>query len=243
METDNLEVGKRAETQEAAIVISHVNRIFPVAGGEFQALADICAEIPAGVLTILKGRSGSGKTTLLNIVGALDVPTSGSVLIGGQDVCRLSERARENLRRTRVGFVFQSVSLIPTMDAFQNVEFSLRLAGVKKGRGERVEECLKMVGLGNRMHHMPAEMSGGEQQRVAIARAIAHRPRIILADEPTAELDSAMAAEVAHLFQEMTCREHVTIVMTTHDTGLMDAGDMVIELENGRQVTAGQEQA
>lgn len=243
METDNLEVGKRAETQEAAIVISHVNRIFPVAGGEFQALADICAEIPAGVLTILKGRSGSGKTTLLNIVGALDVPTSGSVLIGGQDVCRLSERARENLRRTRVGFVFQSVSLIPTMDAFQNVEFSLRLAGVKKGRGERVEECLKMVGLGNRMHHMPAEMSGGEQQRVAIARAIAHRPRIILADEPTAELDSAMAAEVAHLFQEMTRREHVTIVMTTHDTGLMDAGDMVIELENGRQVTTGQEQA
>ena len=243
METDNLEVGKRAETQEAAIVISHVNRIFPVAGGEFQALADICAEIPAGVVTILKGRSGSGKTTLLNIVGALDVPTSGSVLIGGQDVCRLSERARENLRRTRVGFVFQSVSLIPTMDAFQNVEFSLRLAGVKKGRGERVEECLKMVGLGNRMHHMPAEMSGGEQQRVAIARAIAHRPRIILADEPTAELDSAMAAEVAHLFQEMTRREHVTIVMTTHDTGLMDAGDMVIELENGRQVTAGQEQA
>ena len=243
METDNLEVGKRAETQEAAIVISHVNRIFPVAGGEFQALADICAEIPAGVLTILKGRSGSGKTTLLNIVGALDVPTSGSVLIGGQDVCRLSERARENLRRTRVGFVFQSVSLIPTMDAFQNVEFSLRLAGVKKGRGERVEECLKMVGLGNRMHHMPAEMSGGEQQRVAIARAIAHRPRIILADEPTAELDSAMAAEVAHLFQEMTRREHVTIVMTTQDRGLMDAGDMVIELENGRQVTAGQEQA
>ena len=243
METDNMEVGKRAETRETAIVISHVNRIFPVAGGEFQALADICAEIPAGVLTILKGRSGSGKTTLLNIVGALDVPTSGSVLIGGQDVCRLSERARENLRRTKVGFVFQSVSLIPTMDAFQNVEFSLRLAGVKKGRRERVEECLKMVGLGNRMHHMPAEMSGGEQQRVAIARAIAHRPRIILADEPTAELDSAMAAEVARLFQEMTCREHVTVVMTTHDTGLMDAGDMVLELENGRQITAGQEQA
>lgn len=242
METDNLEVGKRKETRETAIVISHVNRIFPVAGGEFQALTDICAEVPAGVLTILKGRSGSGKTTLLNIVGALDVPTSGSVLIGGQDVCRMSERARENLRRTKVGFVFQSVSLIPTMDAFQNVEFSLRLAGVKKGRGERVEECLKMVGLGNRMRHMPAEMSGGEQQRVAIARAIAHRPQIILADEPTAELDSAMAAEVAHLFQEMTRREHVTVVMTTHDTGLMDAGDMVIELENGRQVTAKQDQ-
>lgn len=221
-----------------AIVISHVNRIFPVAGGEFQALTDICAEIPAGVLTILKGRSGSGKTTLLNIVGALDTPTSGSVTIGGQDVCRLSDRARENLRRTKVGFVFQSVSLIPTMNAFQNVEFSLRLAGVKKGRQERVEECLRMVGLGNRMHHMPMEMSGGEQQRVAIARAIAHRPQIVLADEPTAELDSAMAAEVARLFQEMTRTEGVTIVMTTHDTGLMDAGDMVIELANGKQIAA-----
>lgn len=233
---------KKAEGS-AAIVISHVNRVFPVAGGEFQALTDICAEIPPGVLTVLKGRSGSGKTTLLNIVGALDTPTSGSVLIGGQDVCRLSERAREDLRRTRVGFVFQSVSLIPTMNAFQNVEFSLRLAGVKKGRRERVEECLKMVGLGNRMHHMPAEMSGGEQQRVAIARAVAHRPQILLADEPTAELDSAMAAEVARLFQEMTRREGVTIVMTTHDMGLMDAGDMVIELENGKQVTGERQDA
>lgn len=227
---------EKSGEKTAAIVISHVNRVFPVAGGEFQALTDICAEVPGGVLTILKGRSGSGKTTLLNIVGALDTPTSGSVLIGGEDVCRLSERARENLRRTKVGFVFQSVSLIPTMDAFQNVEFSLRLAGVRKGRRERVEECLKMVGLGNRMRHMPAEMSGGEQQRVAIARAIAHRPQILLADEPTAELDSAMAAEVARLFQEMTRREGVTIVMTTHDTGLMDAGDMIIELENGRQL-------
>ena len=230
-----MSVAEKSGIKEPAIVINHVNRIFPVAGGEFQALTDICAEIPTGVLTILKGRSGSGKTTLLNIVGALDTPTSGSVLIGGQDVCRLSDRARENLRRTKVGFVFQSVSLIPTMNAFQNVEFSLRLAGVKKDRRERVEECLKMVGLGNRMYHMPMEMSGGEQQRVAIARAIAHRPQIVLADEPTAELDSAMAAEVARLFQEMTHREGVTIVMTTHDTGLMDAGDMVIELENGRQ--------
>ena len=184
MGAERIQADKKEESREAAIVISHVNRVFPVAGGEFQALTDICAEVPSGVLTILKGRSGSGKTTLLNIVGALDLPTSGSVLIGGRDVCRLSDRARENLRRTQVGFVFQSVSLIPTMNAFQNVEFSLRLAGVKKGRRERVEECLKMVGLGNRMQHMPAEMSGGEQQRVAIARAIAHRPRIILADEP-----------------------------------------------------------
>ncbi|HKM35607.1 MAG TPA: ABC transporter ATP-binding protein [Lachnospiraceae bacterium] len=221
--------------EQNSIVVQHVNRIFPVAGGEFQALKDINAEIPQGVLAILRGRSGSGKTTLLNILGALDQPTSGKVYIGGRDIGKLSDTERENLRRTKIGFVFQSVSLIPTMNAFQNVEFSLRLAGVKIGREQRVEECLKMVGLGNRMHHMPAEMSGGEQQRVAIARAIAHKPEILFADEPTAELDSAMAAEVTKLFQDMTRKEHVTIIMTTHDTGLMDAGDMIMELENGER--------
>lgn len=230
-----MDMDEKKIIEQNSIVIQHVNRIFPVAGGEFQALKDINAEVPRGVLAILKGRSGSGKTTLLNILGALDQPTSGKVFIGGRDISKMSDKERENLRRTKIGFVFQSVSLIPTMNAFQNVEFSLRLAGVKTDREKRVEECLKMVGLGNRMHHMPAEMSGGEQQRVAIARAIAHRPEIIFADEPTAELDSAMAAEVTKLFQDMTQNEHVTIVMTTHDTGLMDAGDMIMELENGER--------
>lgn len=218
------------------IEVEHVNRIFPISGGEFQALKDIQVSISEGTLTILKGRSGSGKTTLMNIVGALDYPTSGTVRIDGKDITKMSEKSRENLRRTDFGFVFQAVSLIPTMNAFQNVEFSLRMAGVKDGRKERVEECLKRVGLGSRMKHMPAEMSGGEQQRVAIARAIAHHPRILFADEPTAELDSAMAAEVVQMFQEITRKEHVTIVMTTHDTGLMDAGDMLIELQNGEQI-------
>ena len=222
---------------ENIIEIYDVNRIFPTATGDFQALKGINATIPEGVLTILKGRSGSGKTTLLNIIGALDKPTTGTVVIGGRDVNGLSDRERENLRRKEIGFIFQAVSLIPSMNAFQNVEFSMRLAGIKEGRAQRVEECLKMVGLGSRMKHMPSEMSGGEQQRVAIARAIAPRPRIILADEPTAELDSNMAAEVTELFKEMTRKEKVTIVMTTHDTGLMDAGDMVIELENGVQIT------
>ena len=216
---------------DSIITISGVNRIFSSASGDFQALKDINAEIPGGVLTILKGRSGSGKTTLLNIIGALDTPTSGSVFIQGQNIGKMTEKQRENLRRVQIGFVFQSVSLIPSMNAF-----SMRLAGINKGREERVRECLKMVGLGSRMNHMPAEMSGGEQQRVAIARAIAHRPSIILADEPTAELDSAMAAEVTQLFKEMTRKENVSIVMTTHDTGLMDAGDMIIELENGQQL-------
>ena len=220
------------------IEVSGVNRIFSVPGGEFQALKDINTKVPCGSLAILRGRSGSGKTTLMNIIGALDDPTSGSVKIDGREVGKLSGRERENVRRREMGFVFQAVSLIPTMNAFQNVEFSMRLAGIKAGRerDKRVEECLKLVGLGNRMQHMPAEMSGGEQQRVAIARAFAHSPKLILADEPTAELDSAMAARVTRLFHEMTRKEHVTILMTTHDVGLMDAGDMIIELESGRQV-------
>lgn len=220
------------------IEVKGVNRIFPVPGGEFQALKDINVDVPAGNLAILKGRSGSGKTTLMNIIGALDNPTSGMVRIDGREIGKLSDKERENLRRKEMGFVFQAVSLIPTMNAFQNVEFSMRLAGIRAGkeRDRRVEECLKLVGLGNRMHHMPAEMSGGEQQRVAIARAIAHKPKLILADEPTAELDSAMAAQVVRLFREMTRKEGITILMTTHDVGLMDAGDMIIELEGGVQV-------
>lgn len=220
------------------INVRGVNRIFPVPGGEFQALKDINADIEKNTLTILRGRSGSGKTTLMNIIGALDNPTSGTVCFDGRQLGDMSDREKENLRRREFGFVFQAVSLIPTMNAFQNVEFSMRLAGIKAGRDRdrRVEECLKLVGLGNRARHMPAEMSGGEQQRVAIARAIAHRPKFILADEPTAELDSAMAAQVTKLFQEMTRKEGITILMTTHDVGLMGAGDMIIELEAGAQV-------
>lgn len=223
---------------ENIIMVEHVNKIFPIPGGQFQALTDINATIKEGTFTILKGRSGSGKTTLMNLIGALDTPTSGKVRVAGHDIAEMSDYDRESLRRKSFGFIFQSVSLIPTMNAFQNVEFSMRLCGIKsaKEREERVHECLKMVGLGSRMTHMPAEMSGGEQQRVAVARALAHKPRIILADEPTAELDSAMAAEVTRILQEMTRKENITVLMTTHDVGLMGAGDEVIELENGVRI-------
>ncbi len=218
---------------DCMIETQNLNRIFPVTGGEFHALKDISIQIPKRSLTILKGRSGSGKTTLLNILGALDRPTSGSLLYEGTDICDYSEKKRELLRRKEIGFVFQSVSLIPMMNAFENVEFSMRLAGIKEGRKERVEECLKLVGLGGRMEHMPQEMSGGEQQRVAIARALAHRPKVIFADEPTAELDTATAVAVMKLFRDLIEREGVTIVMTTHDVGLMSAGTLSYELEDG----------
>ena len=192
-------------------------------------------------MCILRGKSGSGKTTLLNIIGALDDPTSGQILIDGNSSHSMNALARENMRRRQMGFVFQSVSLIPSMNAIQNVEFAMRMAGVKEDMDKRVAEVLSIVGLSNRMTHMPQEMSGGEQQRVAIARAIAHHPRIILADEPTAELDSGMATEVTRLFKQISEEEHVTIIMTTHDVGLMGAGDQLIELKNGRIEGSGED--
>lgn len=213
-------------------------RSFSVPGGEFTALKGIDARIEEGSFTILRGRSGSGKTTLMNILCTLDKPTSGEVYVDGEDILKLSEFQKEKLRRKKMGFVFQSVSLIPSLNAIQNVEFSLRMAGVKinKESMKRCEDCLKLVGLSNRMTHMPAEMSGGEQQRVAIARAFAHRPKIIFADEPTAELDSSMATKVTEIFKEMSHSEGITILMTTHDVGLMGAADSIIELESGERI-------
>ena len=223
---------------EAIIRTKGIKKAFDTPAGRFWALKGIDIEIPEGKFVILRGRSGSGKTTLMNIINSLDDPTEGDVYIEGTNLKDLSERDRENLRRTRMGFVFQSVSLIPSLNAFQNVEFSMRMAGQKinKESAKRVEDCLKLVGLSNRMNHMSAEMSGGEQQRVAIARALAHRPGIIFADEPTAELDSAMAARVTEIFKEMTRREGITVLMTTHDVGLMGAADMIIELDNGERI-------
>lgn len=213
-----------------------VSRCFTTAGNQFWALRDINITAPAGKLTILKGRSGSGKTTLMNILGALDKPTNGQVYLGGEDIVKLDERRRGLIRRRSIGYVFQSVALIPMMSAYENVEYALRLAGMRSGRRERASECLKMVGLGQRMNHMPQEMSGGEQQRVAIARAIAHKPKVIFADEPTAELDTNTGLQVVKIFKNLCAGEGITIVMTTHDTGLMEIGDMVYELQDGEIV-------
>ena len=221
---------------EIFLSVKNVKRSFPTASGEFWALKGVSAEIPRGKLTILKGRSGSGKTTLLNIIGALDKPTEGDVLFDGKNIVRMSERKRAKLRREEVGFVFQSVALIPMMNALENVQYALRMARSKEKQTDRAMECLKMVGLGARVQHMPQELSGGEQQRVAIARAIAHRPKIIFADEPTGELDTVTGLQVVKIFKELCEKEGVTIVMTTHDTGLMEIGDAVIELEDGERI-------
>lgn len=182
---------------EHIIETRNVMQSFPIAGGkEFVALKNISIQIPSGKLTMLRGRSGSGKTTLMNLLSALDYPKSGEVFFEGKPIQNMSEHDREIIRKTQIGFVFQSVALIPMMTAYENVEFVMRLAGYKGDRRKRAEECLKLVGLGARMHHMPQELSGGEQQRVAIARAIAHEPKIIFADEPTAELDSNTGLQI-----------------------------------------------
>lgn len=219
---------------ENIIETKQVKQSFPVAGGkEFVALKNINIQIPKGKLTMLRGRSGSGKTTLMNLLSALDYPKEGSVLFEGKEIQSMPENEREQLRKKKIGFVFQSVALIPMMTAYENVEFVLRLADYKGNRKKRTEECLKLVGLGARMHHMPQELSGGEQQRVAIARAIAHKPQIIFADEPTAELDSATGLQIMKIFKELIKGQGVTVVMTTHDTGLMEIADCIYQIEDG----------
>ena len=207
---------------------------FPVGSGdEITVLKEINIEIPYGKLIIIKGRSGSGKTTLMNILSALDTASEGEVYFHDQKFSDMSDKDRDGLRRAQIGFVFQSVALIPIMTAYENVDFGLRTAGYKGNRDERIRESLASVGLEQRMKHMPSQMSGGEQQRVAIARAMAHRPEIIFADEPTGALDTAAGLAVTQLFKDLAARENMTIVMTTHDPGLMELGDVVFEINDG----------
>lgn len=205
-------------------------------GSVVHALKGINIDILPNKLSVLRGRSGSGKTTLINILGALDKPTSGEVffLTEENDITKLGEPARDKLRRFDMSFVFQSVALISTMTAFENVEFALRMTKMPyKERVERAKQALVQVGLEKRMHHRPGEMSGGEQQRVAIARAISHSPKIIFADEPTAELDSPTGFAVMKLFKDLVRQNDLTILMTTHDTSMMEVADIVYTLEDG----------
>ena len=214
----------------------NITRMFPVGDGEFYALKHVDIDIPAGKLTILKGRSGSVKTTLMNILSALDAPTEGDVSFDGQVYSEMEDAQKEQLRRKEIGFVFQAVALIPIMNAYENVDFAMRLAEPEltaKEVDERIRETLALVGMEERMRHMPGQMSGGEQQRVAIARAVAHRPKVVFADEPTGALDTESGLRVMQLFRNLIEKEGVTIVMTTHDPNLMELGDVVYELEDG----------
>lgn len=222
------------DTTNTILYTEHLTRRFKTGSSTVTALNDVNISVERNKLTILRGRSGSGKTTLINLLGALDYPTEGKVFFLGDEISKFSEGQRDKLRRKKIGFIFQSVALISTMTALENVEFALRIAGYPAAkRRERAERCLDLVGLAKRMKHRPAELSGGEQQRVAIARAIAHKPQIIFADEPTAALDSVMGLQIVKLFKELVAREEITIVMTTHDPSMMEVADRVYTLEDG----------
>ncbi|MFB9327730.1 ABC transporter ATP-binding protein [Paenibacillus aurantiacus] len=215
-----------------------IKRVFGRGNAAVTALADVHLSVPAGAMVALKGRSGSGKTTLLNILSALDEPTEGQVLLRGREITGLSSAERSALRRKQFGLVFQSFGLIPLMSAYENVEFGLRIAGApKRGNREAAERALAQVGMKERMKHRPMELSGGEQQRVAIARAIAHEPGLLIADEPTAELDSKMGLQVMRVFRDLVNQAGMTIILTTHDPGIMELVDHVIALEDGRIVS------
>ncbi len=214
----------------------NISRRFKIGDGSIvNALEGVNLDVESGKLVCLRGRSGSGKTTLINILGALDAPDEGTVWFDGANITEMNSSQWDKLRRHQMAFVFQSVALISTMTAYENVEFALRLAGAPLGqRSARAKECLTQVGLEKRMYHRPGELSGGEQQRVAIARAVCHRPKIIFADEPTAALDSATGLAVMKLFRSFIKENDLTIVMTTHDETMMDLADVVYGLEDGK---------
>ena len=217
-----------------------LSRDYPMPGGVVHAVRDVSIRVGRGQLVALRGRSGSGKTTLLSMIGALDRPTRGSVSVDGMAVSELPESQLIGFRRRKVGFIFQAFGLMPILSAAENVEVPLRLVRTEpRERDRRVHELLEMVGLGDRANHRPHELSGGEQQRVAIARALANRPALLLADEPTGQLDSHTGRGIMLLLQHLVRGEGVTAIVATHDPMLIDLADRVIELQDGRVVEKG----
>jgi ABC-type lipoprotein export system ATPase subunit len=223
-------------TPNPLIRVESVTRTYRVDGREVPALRGVDLAVTQGELVSLRGRSGSGKTTLLNCIGGLDRPTSGKVWIEGREITQLSEGDSVQLRRQRIGFVFQSFALLPIYSAAENIDLMLRLAGVndRRERKRRVEYVLTLVGLKKWATHRPFELSGGQQQRVAIARALVTRPALILADEPTGELDSATGQQIMELFREIVDRERTTVLIATHNLAVDMFTDRVCLLEDGQ---------
>lgn len=218
--------------------VKGVERSFQVGSQKLQVLKGIHMEVYPRQLVMLKGRSGSGKTTLLNLIGGLDQPNVGEIVFREHQFHLYGDDERTHIRRKEIGFIFQSFALMPLLSAWENVELALRMAGTPRSQWKaRVTHCLELVGLGKRMHHRPFELSGGEQQRVAIAKAIAHRPSLLLADEPTAELDSQMGVQIMSVFRNIIATEQVSICMTTHDPTILEVADHVYEMVDGRFVS------
>jgi len=219
----------------SVVQVVKLNRVYRAEGQAVHALQNVNLTIPPGTLVALKGRSGSGKTTLLNCIGGLDQPTSGQVFFQDQEITRLSEQERTVLRRNRIGFVFQSFALVPIFSAWENIDLVLRIAKTDfRERHTRIQACLNLVGLAERANHRPYELSGGQQQRVAIARALACRPSLILADEPTGELDSDTGHQIIALLRRLVTEEKTTIIVATHDPMVEEYATVVYELQDGQ---------
>ena len=217
-----------------AIQLEHVSKVYHVGAVETKALNDVNLSIAEGEFAALVGPSGSGKTTLLQLIGCLDKPDRGTVNIKGQDVTRLSANQRADLRRERIGFIFQFFALVPVLTAYENVELPLLLSGVKpKERRERVMELLEAVGVSHRAGHRPDQMSGGEQQRVAIARALAPRPVLVLADEPTANLDTTNGQQAMEIMRRLNEETGTAFVYATHDPRVVAFAQRVVKMRDG----------
>lgn len=215
--------------------LSNVRKSYGAGAAEVVALHNISLTIQSGEFTAFAGSSGSGKTTLLNLIGGLDTPTAGEVILEGQSLASLTSRALADIRRHKLGFIFQTFNLLPVLTGLENVEYPLLRMGLdSRTMKERSVEALNRVGLSHVMHHRPNQMSGGQRQRVAIARAIVHRPKIILADEPTANLDKKTASEIVLLMRQLNKESGVTFLFSTHDPMIMEAANRVLNISDGR---------
>lgn len=224
------------ENNHSLIELRDVTKVYRMGEIEVHALRGVSLEVRRGEMIAIMGPSGSGKSTLMNIMGALDVPTTGTYLLDGQDVSRMSEDRLANIRNRKIGFVFQTFNLLSRMSALANVELPLIYAGVGNGR-KRCIAALELVGLGDRLHHRPNELSGGQQQRVAIARALVNEPSLILADEPTGNLDSKSGEEVMRAFQELNEKRGITVVFVTHEPDIAVHTRRIVRLQDGHIVS------
>lgn len=224
--------------QTPLIEATDISKSYLVGSQTVKVLQSVTIQINPGEFMAIVGRSGSGKTTLLNLLAGLDQPNTGKVFVRGVNIADMSDHQLTDMRRGMIGFIFQSFGLLPLLSAFENVELPLRIAGISiADRQSQTRDALEMVGLWSRANHRPYELSGGEQQRVSIARAIVNKPPLIIADEPTGELDSNNARDIFGLFKEMISSQGMSIVCATHDSTLLSMADNVKELRNGSLVT------
>lgn len=222
---------------EVVIALVDVAKVYPMADEEVHALRGVSVEIMRGQYAAVVGPSGSGKSTMMNVIGCLDRPTRGRYLLSGVDVSDMSENALADTRNQRIGFVFQTFNLLPRLSAYDNVELPLVYQGLSsRERAERVERRLREVGLWERRKHRPAELSGGQRQRVAIARALVSHPALVLADEPTANLDSETGTRIIDLMRELNQSEGTTFIFSTHDPKIMTHADRLVQIKDGRVV-------